>query len=101
MTNKELSGVMFPNSKTNEKQPDLRGTATIGGVVYEVAGWKRKGKESGIPYLSLAFQKKEYKQKPGPTHTPKQVVDQVAKAVNGPDDIIAETGAEIDEVLPF
>lgn len=100
MNNKELTGVMFPNNKTNERQPDLRGTATIGGVVYEVAGWKRKGKESGIPYLSLAFQKKEDKPKAkAPAHTPKETVDQVSKAVGGRENF-EETIID-DEPLPF
>lgn len=100
MTNKELQGVMFPNSKTNEKQPDLRGSALIGGVEYVIAGWKKVSK-AGNAYLSLAFQKKEDLPKAKThVHTPKQVVNQVSTAF-GSDEIVSETEAEFDEVLPF
>lgn len=98
MENKELYGVMFPNTKTSEKAPDLRGSVKIGGVDYEVAGWKRTSKAGG-KYLSLALQKKgERQQKQATTHTPKQVVEQVSQAVGGVTEI-EET--EISEELPF
>lgn len=101
MDNKELQGVMFPNEKQNEKQPDLRGSAKIGGVDYRVAAWKRTS-QAGKGYLSLAFQVKEAKPKQtAPAHTAQETVNQVSKAVGGPDDIVAETEADIDEVLPF
>ena len=57
MENKELSGAMFPNTKTTEKSPDLRGSVKVCGIDYEVAGWKRKSK-NGLAYISLALQKK-------------------------------------------
>lgn len=98
MENKELSGVMFPNSKTSEKAPDLRGSVKIGGIDYEVAAWKRTSKAGG-KYLSLALQKKgERVQKQTYTHTPKQVVEQVSQAVGGVTEI-EET--EISEDIPF
>lgn len=82
MDNKELSGVLFPHKKETDKQPDFRGSALIGGVEYWVAGWKRTGKQSGAPYMSLAFQKKEAKKakKELPNH--REEVETVAKAVN-------------------
>lgn len=101
MTNKELQGAMFPNTKTNDKQPDLRGSALIGGVEYEIAAWKRISK-AGNTYLSLAFQNKADKPKAkAPANTPKQVVNQVSNAFGGTDEIVSETEADIDEVLPF
>lgn len=101
MDNKELQGVMFPNEKQNEKQPDLRGSAKIGGVDYLVAAWKRTSK-AGNGYLSLAFQVKGAKPKQtDPAHTAQETVNQVSKAVGAPEDIVAETEADIDEVLPF
>lgn len=101
MDNKELQGVLFKHEKQNDKQPDLRGVAKIGGVDYWVAGWKRTS-QAGNSYLSLAFQVKENKPKQtAPAHTTKETVSQVSKAVGGPDDIVAETEADIDEVLPF
>lgn len=81
MSNEELKGVLFPRKKDNEKQPDFKGSALIGGVEYWVAGWKRTGKQTGTPFMSLAFQKKgeEPKKKEMPNHQPE--VEQVAKAV--------------------
>lgn len=101
MENKELQGVMFPHEKQNEKQPDLRGYAKIGGVDYYVAAWKRTSK-AGNGYLSLAFQVKEAKPKQtAPANTAQETVNQVSQAVGGPDEITDATSAEIDEVLPF
>lgn len=99
MENKELSGVMFPNTKTSEKSPDLRGSVKVGGVDYEVAGWKRKSK-NGLAYLSMALQKKGEKPQKQAGHTPKETVDQVSKAVGGVTDFSQEE-TEIDEALPF
>lgn len=82
MDNKELSGVLFPRKKDNEKQPDFRGSALIGGVEYYVAGWKRTGKQSGAPYMSLAFQKKEVKEEKNEVANHQEAVETVAKAVN-------------------
>lgn len=81
MENKELSGVLFPRKKDNDKQPDLKGSALIGGVEYYVAAWKRTGKQTGAPYLKLAFEKKAQEKK-APVKDYKEEVEQVAKAVN-------------------
>ena len=56
---KEGSGALFKNGKKEEgsKQPDYRGDAMIGGVVYEIAGWiKNTGKG---PFLSLNIKPKD------------------------------------------
>lgn len=80
MNNEELKGVLFPRTKTNDKQPDFKGSAMIGGVEYYVAGWKRTSK-AGAAYMSLAFQKKgEEQKKATPNHQAE--VEQVAQAVN-------------------
>jgi len=51
---KELTGILFPNDKgNNEKRPDWRGDATIGGVRYRVSGWIKQGKKG--QFISLAF----------------------------------------------
>ena len=99
MTTEELKGVLFPNTKTHEKQPDLRGSVKVNGVEYDVAGWKRVAK-SGIPYVSLALQKKEDRPKAkAPTHTPKENVEQVTQAVGGRTEF---EGTIVDDVpLPF
>ena len=46
MTNesKPGEGVLFFNDKKQGKQPDRRGTLTIEGVEYEIAGWNRESK---------------------------------------------------------
>ena len=97
MENKELSGAMFPNTKTTEKSPDLRGSVKVGGIDYEVAGWKRKSK-NGLAYISLALQKKGERVQKQAGHTPKQVVDQVSNAVGGKE---AFENVFDDEPLPF
>lgn len=99
MENKELSGVLFPNKKMADRQPDCRGSVRVNGVDYEVAGWKRQSR-SGISYVSLALQVKGQNQRQAaPVHTPKETVNQVAQAFEGPEEIIADNA--ISEELPF
>lgn len=97
MENKELSGVMFPNTKTSEKAPDLRGSVKVGGVDYEVAGWKRKSK-NGLAYISLALQKKGERPQKKAGHTPKETVSQVSEAVGGSTEL---QSTSIYEEVPF
>lgn len=40
-TAKDLSGYLFPNKKTNDRQPDFRGKFTINGKEYLLSGWSR------------------------------------------------------------
>ena len=43
---------LFRNDKEgNEKRPDMRGKACIGGVIYKLSGWTRKTKD-GEKYLA-------------------------------------------------
>lgn len=56
----ENKGVLFPNAKkTKAKQPGLRGQMNIGGVDYWASAWRKIGKESGQPYISIAMQEKD------------------------------------------
>ena len=58
---RELSGTLSRNTKReNEKQPEFRGTATIGGVAYRISAWVKEG-DSG-KFFSLAFSPKEAQQ---------------------------------------
>ena len=99
MENKEMTGVMFPNTKTTEKSPDLRGSVKIGGVDYEVAAWKRQSK-NGLDYLSLAIQKKgERPQKQEVKMTPATEVVKEIAAIHGID--LDKEKTEVDEPLPF
>lgn len=101
MDNKELQGVLFLHDKQTDKSPDFKGSCKIGGVDYYVAAWKRTS-QYGKEYVSLAFTKKEPKQKQAaPAHTAQETVNQVSQAVGAPDDIASETEADTDEVLPF
>ncbi|MHB1666139.1 hypothetical protein [Thiomonas sp.] len=55
--NKELTGALFPEkNKKNEKGPDVTGTATVGGVEYRIAGWKREAASGSGAFFSLAFE---------------------------------------------
>lgn len=56
---KENSGSLFRNTKREkESQPNARGEAMIGGVLYEVAAWTKKDK-NGNPWQSLSFKVKQ------------------------------------------
>lgn len=50
--------VLFVNENKVEgsKQPDYKGKATVEGKEYKCAGWKKIGKTSGKPYLSVVFE---------------------------------------------
>lgn len=50
----ELSGLLFPErEKKSDRSPDYTGKATIDGVEYRLAGWKKTGQRG--PFLSLKF----------------------------------------------
>ena len=56
---RDNSGVLFRETgKTNEKAPDYKGKATIGGVEYRISAWVKEGR-SGGKFLSLAFEGQE------------------------------------------
>ena len=81
---REGSGSLFTNHKKKEgsSQPDYRGDAMVGGVLVEIAGWKKQGNNG--TFLSLNIKPKQEQQK-----APEQ---QRAKAV---------TLDDLDESLPF
>lgn len=98
MDNKEMQGVLFPHNKKNDKQPDYKGTAKIGGIDYEIAVWKKVGKQSGAEYMSVAFQKKG-ERKAAPAPSAQQKVNEVAKAVGGKTELTNNN--TIYEEVPF
>ena len=50
---RENTGTLHKNDKgDNPARPDYRGSANIGGVVYDLAGWVKEGKNG--KFLSLA-----------------------------------------------
>jgi hypothetical protein len=52
------SGILFRNDdKTNEKDRDYRGEATIAGVGYWVSGWIKQGKKG--KFLTFSFKSKD------------------------------------------
>jgi len=53
-----LRGVLFPNDKAKDTQPDYKGSCEIDGVEYWVSGWKKLSK-SQKPFMSLSFQAKD------------------------------------------
>lgn len=93
-----MTGVMFPNDKQNEKQPDYKGRVMIGNVEFYVACWEKVGKMSGNPYMKLVFQTKEERAKKF-KRAPEQEVKQVAQAVGGKTEIKSEQGDNED--IPF
>lgn len=60
---KNLSGSIFPNDKkTEDAQPDFRGSCLINGVEFWVSAWHRESKEGGRKYIGLQFTLKEEKE---------------------------------------
>ena len=58
-TPRDGSGKLFKNNKRDkDSQPNARGDAMIGGVLWEVSAWTKKDK-NGNPWQSLAFKPKE------------------------------------------
>ena len=57
---RDLTGALFlQEDKENENWADFKGSCTIDGVEYWMDGWKKKGKESGKKFISLAFKPKQ------------------------------------------
>ncbi len=56
---REGSGALFRNGKrTAETQPNARGDALIGGVLYEISAWTKTTK-NGDKWQSLTFKPKD------------------------------------------
>jgi uncharacterized protein (DUF736 family) len=55
---KDGKGTFFPNDrKSAENHPDWKGTVTIAGVQYDLAGWKKQGQRG--EYLGLTIKPKQ------------------------------------------
>ena len=48
----DKQGSLFKNEKTNDRQPDYRGSIMINGVNYNLSAWLRTSK-NGLEYISL------------------------------------------------
>ena len=56
---RDNSGIMFISTKkTSDKAPEFKGEATIGGIKYQVAGW-RKSSERCSEFITLSFEAEE------------------------------------------
>jgi uncharacterized protein (DUF736 family) len=71
MVEKKDGGIsLFVNDKGgNDKRPDYKGTALIGGIEYEVALWNRVS-QKGTAYLSGSMKVAENKPKVEPKDVP-------------------------------
>lgn len=57
------SGLLFPNDrKEKENQPDFTGKLDVNGKEYRLSGWKKKGKQSGKPFISVSISEPQVKQ---------------------------------------
>ena len=55
---KDNSGTLYRNrKKESDKQPDVRGSATIDGKEYWLSGWTKQGDKG--KFVSLAFSPKD------------------------------------------
>ncbi len=64
---REGQGSLFRNEKRdNDKAPNARGEALIGGVLYEIAAWTKEGRKGR--FQSLSIKPKEQRQE----HKPRQ-----------------------------
>ena len=53
---RDNSGIMFINTKkSSDRAPEFRGEATIGGVRYQIAGWRRSS-ERCSEFITLSFE---------------------------------------------
>jgi len=51
---RDNSGILFKNDrKSGDRDPDYRGTATIGGAEYRMSAWLKEGRSG--KFLSFAF----------------------------------------------
>jgi hypothetical protein len=63
---REGQGTLFRNDKREkDSQPNARGEAMIGGVVYEISAWTKEGKKGKFQSLSIK-PKEERREKPAP-----------------------------------
>jgi uncharacterized protein (DUF736 family) len=83
METKLNSGAIFKNSKkTNEKQPDYKGTVNVNGKDMEISLWLKES-QKGTKYFSASFQepyKKDSETKTYPNetkYTPNIIDDQL------------------------
>ncbi len=72
------SGVLFKNEEKREgkKDPDYRGQADIGGVLYWLDAWINEAKKDGRKFLSIRFKEKEG-QKATPNSRPQPIPQKV------------------------
>ena len=53
---RDNSGIMFINTKKgSDRAPEFKGEATIGGVRYQIAGWRRSS-ERCSEFITLSFE---------------------------------------------
>jgi uncharacterized protein (DUF736 family) len=76
METKLNSGAIFKNSKkTNEKQPDYKGTVNVNGKDMEISLWLKES-QKGTKYFSASFQEPFIKNNVDATYTAKNNIKQ-------------------------
>jgi hypothetical protein len=74
---RDNSGVLFKNDrKSGDRDPDYRGTATIGNIEYRMSAWLKDGRSG--KFLSFAFTLKD-----------------------APKSAAAKPGRDFDDQIPF
>lgn len=83
-TPKDGSGNLFANKKktAENNQPNAKGLAMIGGVLYEVAAWTKTSSKSGEKFQSLSFKPKGQYQNNPPPQPPAPAYDEPPTCAN-------------------
>lgn len=73
-------GVLFKNEKTNDSQPDYKGSVNVDGVEMWFSGWIKtagpNARNPGSKFLSVAVEKKDAKYlKPAPAPASRPMFD--------------------------
>lgn len=61
MSEYDNSGILFVNEdhEQGDNRPSLKGKATVGGVEYKLALWRKPGKPGKADFFTLKFEPKE------------------------------------------
>lgn len=85
MTDRDMSGALFPNDKgDNPSRPDWTGDVTIGGVKWRLAAWTKEGRRGEFLSLRVSEDRPREESRQAPAQQPRRSI-----------------AADINDDLPF